>query len=659
MALHDASRRGGEPPPGGEVSAAAGDVAGGGLDLSAWLRAAAVPALHRRDRRDGRGAGQGGSHFAVTAGGVFVLEAGAWRWWQDAAGIRVEGAAAALAALLAHTEEVEEALAPVGLAPGEIRPVLVSPHAGDGVIEVGRAWLVGTGRLVEVLHARGSRLEAATQASVLERLAEVFWVPGADRRPQATSGAPAVAVSATAWRPRRLELNDLAAGGPVDDWMTTLHADQMQAVRRLQRGPALLRGGLGTGKTVVALHRAAYLAERHPGRVLVTTPVRALVGVLASQYRRLSPTTTERVEFATFHGLALRVLAERGIVCNVDPFGLDAAFRRAWDRLGGSGLGAWAPPEYWREEIGTVIKGRGIDRFDGYLRAPRPGRAVPLSGTRRRDVWELHLAFAEELARRELSDWYDVVRLARDALRERRPSPGYRSVIADEIGELPLIGIQLLHALVGDRPDGLLLVGECGCASELGPTGIKDAGVDVGGRSTVMRHQYRNAGLLLQAAVATVPAPGDEPELPFIVPDPSAQRDGKPVRHDVAPDRTLHDRHLIARLRSDLEDGVPAGDVAVLCHTDRAAMRYRRLLLREGLPVSGLERGPGSERAVKVGTVTAAQGQQFATVYLPAGEPLRALRAAEHSGEERRLRLTAMTAARDRLWVGTLDPAPA
>ncbi|MHB1928498.1 MAG: DEAD/DEAH box helicase, partial [Acidimicrobiales bacterium] len=460
------------------------------------------------------------------------------------------------------------------------------------------------------------------------------------------------------WPARPLDLTDVAAGGPVESWMTGLHADQVRAVRRSHRGPALIRGASGTGKTVVALHRAAYLAERDPGRVLVTTPVRALVGVLASQYRRLSPTTTARVEFATFLGFALRVLADRGVACNVDPFGLDAAFRRAWDRLGGSGLGAWAPPEYWREEIGTVIKGRGLERFDQYLRAPRPGRTVPLTGTRRRDVWELHLAYTEELGRRDLQDWYDVVRLARDCIRQRPPSPPYRAVVADEIGDLPLTGLQVLHAVVGDRTDGLLLVGDCTATSELGPAGLRDAGVDVGGRSTVMRNVYRETGRLLEAAVAVVPAPDDEPEMPFVVAGNVTEPDGKPVRHDVAPDRGSHDRRLLARLREDLAGGVAAGDVAVLCHTDRAAVRYRHILLREGVPVAGLDRQPTTEDAVKVGTVAAALGRQFAAVYLPAGEPLRAVRSSDQARDERQLRFAAMTTARDRLWVGTLDPPP-
>ena len=627
------------------------------VQLDVLLRAAAVPTLHRRlgcsaapSRRR-----SSGSHMAVTSGGVWVIEQAAWHWLPERRGAAVvEGLDAAVAALVRHTGEVEEALAPLGLAPGEIRPLLVSEEGGGTVVELGRVWLVGTDRLVEVLHARGARLEAATQATVLEHLAEVFCTPAAGSHPAEASPATVADAPAGAWAPRPLDLTSVAAGGPVEPWMTGLHADQMRAVRRCHRGPALVRGAPGTGKTVVALHRAAYLAERHPGRVLVTTPVRALVGVLASQYRRLSPTTTGRVEFATFHGFALRVLAGSGIACNVDPFGLDAAFRRAWDRLGGSGLGAWAPPGYWRDEIGTVIKGRGIERFDQYLQAQRPGRTVPLSSARRRGVWQLHLAYTDELARRDLQDWYDVVRLARDCVRERPPAPPYRAVIADEIGELPVTGLQLLHALVRDRSDGLLLVGDCAATSELGAVRLEEAGVDVAGRSTVMRNVYRDNRRLLEAAVAVVPAPDEEPEVPLAVAGDGPVRDGKPVRHDVAPDRETHDRRLLLRLREDLAEG--AADLAVLCHTDRAAEHYRRLLRSEGLPVASLGRGPVPGDVLEVGTVSAARDRDFAAVYLPAGEPLRAVRDPDQVRYERQLRFAAMTAARDRLWVGTLDP---
>ncbi|HET9071647.1 MAG TPA: UvrD-helicase domain-containing protein [Acidimicrobiales bacterium] len=635
------------------------------VDIAGILRTAGVAAVHRRrppvpEPPRLAGGRSKGLHLAVTDGGVFVIEACPWRWRRsDRGALELVDADAAVAELARDADAVEEALAATGLSPNEIRPVLISGYAEGAVFTYGRVWLAGPERLDELIHAPGQRLSAPLQATAIERLATVYAGDPATgtEPPPAPDHYP---LEAGQWSPKPLLVASVATEGRLEPWMQRLHPDQMQAVRRSHRGPALVRGASGTGKTVVAVHRAAYLAERLPGRILVTTPVRAFVGVLASQYRRLSPTTLGRVEFATLHGFALRVLADRGIACNVDGPSLESAFQRAWTRVGGLGLGAWAPPEYWWEEILTVIKGRGLDGFDQYLRAARPGRSVPLPGPRRRDLWELHLAYAEELARRDLQDWYDVVLLARDSLRKEPLEPGYRAVIADEIGDVPLTGLQLLHLLVGDRTDGLLLVGDAAPSNGPGPVALREAGIDVGGRSTVMRTVYRDPGRLLEAAVAVVGVPEmDEPELPFVVPEPHSDRDGKPVRHDVAVDRAAHDCRLLSRLRDDIADGVPRGEIAVLCPSARSVTHYRRLLVQEGLPVAELGRSSSvSDGAIKIGTISSAADRAFTAVFLPAGDPLRAVQGPDQLKRARTERFLAMTAAQERLWVGTVDPQP-
>jgi len=59
---------------------------------------------------------------------------------------------------------------------------------------------------------------------------------------------------------------------PWEKWTVFLHPDQREMVERDYTGPARVSGSAGTGKTIVALHRAAHLARTHPdARVLLTT----------------------------------------------------------------------------------------------------------------------------------------------------------------------------------------------------------------------------------------------------------------------------------------------------------------------------------------------------------------------------------------------------
>jgi hypothetical protein len=75
---------------------------------------------------------------------------------------------------------------------------------------------------------------------------------------------------------------------PWDKWTIFLHPDQRQLVERKFNGPARVAGAAGTGKTVVALHRTAQVAQENPdARVLLTTFSDTLAHALHSTLKRL------------------------------------------------------------------------------------------------------------------------------------------------------------------------------------------------------------------------------------------------------------------------------------------------------------------------------------------------------------------------------------
>ena len=75
---------------------------------------------------------------------------------------------------------------------------------------------------------------------------------------------------------------------PWEQWTVFLHPAQRQLVERDYNGPARVSGSAGTGKTIVALHRAVFLARTHPEpRVLLTTFSDTLANALRTKLRRL------------------------------------------------------------------------------------------------------------------------------------------------------------------------------------------------------------------------------------------------------------------------------------------------------------------------------------------------------------------------------------
>ncbi len=335
------------------------------------------------------------------------------------------------------------------------------------------------------------------------------------------------------------ELERLLAA-PIEEWMIFLHPDQRTLVDRRFAGPARVSGSAGTGKTVVALHRAAVLAKRFrassapagPPPVLFTTFIKNLPSVFENLYRRLPTVVDGAVEFINVDKLAARFCAESAAPSALNSDAVKAAFDDAWAAVvlpGTPLLRAGLTRGYLREEVTAVLKGRGIDTLDEYRHVERTGRRTGFTAAMREQSWALREAWDERLAERGVEDFPDVVRRARDLARERS-EPRYEAAIVDESQDLTLVGLQFIQALVNgqgfDGQDGLFLVGDH--AQKIYPGGftLVQAGVDVRGRSAVLRVNYRNTRPIIDVAMACA---GSEP-----VDDDEG---GRRARADAAHDR--------------------------------------------------------------------------------------------------------------------------
>lgn len=93
-------------------------------------------------------------------------------------------------------------------------------------------------------------------------------------------------------------------------------------------------GLTGTGKTVVGIQRAAYLAHASTGRILFATYIGTLPKVLASLVERHAPELVDRVYFVGVHQFATRLLKQRGIRFRVEDREARLTFDDTWNAIG-------------------------------------------------------------------------------------------------------------------------------------------------------------------------------------------------------------------------------------------------------------------------------------------------------------------------------------
>jgi hypothetical protein len=458
---------------------------------------------------------------------------------------------------------------------------------------------------------------------------------------------------------------------PIEDWMVFLHPDQAKLTQRPFSGPARVRGAAGTGKTVVALHRARHLADIYGGRVLFTTFVRNLSEVYGRLFERLAPEDADSVEFRNLHSWAYNFVKRAGNPFRIDTNQINEAFWEAWRRttrrepfLDVAGL----DPSYYLQEIDWVIKGRGLERLDQYLQLTRSGRGTPLPELHRRHVWELFEEYQRQLARRDIVDFNDLLIRALALVDSGRLRERYAAVVIDEAQDLTEVGIRLAHAIAGgDTRDGLFLVGDGQQSVYPGGFSLGSIGIDIRGRSHVLRVNYRNTRQILNVANGVVY------ERPFDDLDDalsSGTRDVTVLRDGVAPvvegfdSNDDHDEALVLAIQHAIEDpGVGPGDVAVLVSTNRLVDEYTKLIAGLGLATQKLQRYDGtSNDLIKVGTYQRAKGLEFKQVFLPRLDPDGIGETQRHHEDDqthaerldllRRQLFVAMTRARDALWGG-------
>lgn len=472
------------------------------------------------------------------------------------------------------------------------------------------------------------------------------------------------------------EVRRLAAA-PVEDWMIYLHPDQRSLVDRHFNSPARVRGSAGTGKTVVALHRAAALAKRFTHDqwppVLFTTHVKSLSRVLCNLYRRLPTSVPGAVEFINVDKLARQVCVESGFTPNVDRHMVESAFARTYREIvrKGSPLHrAGLTRKYLRDEVGAVIKGRGIDSLPEYLEIKRTGRRVPFSAAMRRQTWELRTGWDRRLHHAGVVDFPDVIRRARD-FAYNRPEPMYRSAIVDEAQDLTLVGFQLVLALLQGSsgeipPDGLFIVGDG--AQKIYPGGytLAQAGVDIHGNSTILRVNYRNPHHVIETAMACA---GSEPVNDLGERYKRQDVDRETQRTGEKP-KLVKANHLQAQITfvaqrieqlCDTSSASP-GDIGVFAPTNHIVKVAKANFGSWGIHCQDLYDFNGRpNRKVKLGTFHLAKGLEFKVVFLLGlsassfpSPRTRGQSQAEHA-ERTALQISglyvAMTRARDALYI--------
>lgn len=280
---------------------------------------------------------------------------------------------------------------------------------------------------------------------------------------------------------------------PWDKWTVFLHPAQRDAVERDYSGPARISGTAGTGKTIVALHRAAFLARTNPeSRVLLTTFSEALANALRMNLRRLignEPRLGERLEVHAIDAVARRLyelnlgrprLASREAVRGL----LDSAARDV-------GAGKFSN-HFLATEWEEVVDAWQLDSWEAYRDVARLGRKTRLPEKQRQTLWAVFERARHALDAEGLVTGAGLFSALAGHLSAARHPP-FDFVVVDEAQDVSVAQLRFLAALGGARPNGLFFTGDLGQRIFQQPFSWRALGVEIRGRSKTLRINYRTS----------------------------------------------------------------------------------------------------------------------------------------------------------------------
>ena len=506
------------------------------------------------------------------------------------------------------------------------------------------------------------------------------------------------------WLESDEDLRRAIEGLSFAEWQLFLHPQQRALVERRANGPMRVSGGAGTGKTVIAVHRAVELAKRDKAdgqepRILLTTYTRNLADDLRRQIAQLEPRLpfTEKlsepgVMVSGLDRVARMILQQAGarispIAQEVigQPRGRVLTYPRenVWQEvltlMGDELPERLRSADFLESEYELIVLPQRVTTLKQYLRVRRPGRGVALDRSKRATVWKAIERYRDRSADLGVTSFDEQLALAAAWLDQEAalgtPRP-FRHVLVDEAQDLTPAHLQLLRALVEPGPDDLFLAEDSHQRIYGKKITLSHYGIQVRGRSRRLTRNYRTTRQNLDVA--------------FGILDPGTYEDmeGQAEEHHYVSPRSgpepllLHATDRADELSKaaelltvwleqdrDSEDSAPES-IAILVRD-----RYQRDAVVNGLAQHGVEMRAVDREAAGRGrpvvmTMHRAKGLEFRKVLLfdvsknAIPRPLRDQQYsdADHDDallRERSLLYVAATRARDQLaisWSGEASP---
>lgn len=458
---------------------------------------------------------------------------------------------------------------------------------------------------------------------------------------------------------------------PWERWTIFLHPKQREVVEKTFHGPARVSGTAGTGKTIVALHRTVFLANKYPdARILLTTFSETLAQVLKNKLNLLiqpQPMLSERIEVHALDSLAEYLygihFGKANLLSEKDLTSYLLAARATKST-------AEMSFHFLLTEWTQVVDAWQLRSWEAYRDVLRQGRKTRLPENKRQQVWKIFSALLTQLEREQVQSAASMFHRLTEKL-DTLARPPYDIAVVDEAQDIGVQQLRFLAKLAAQKEDGLFFAGDLGQRIFQQPFSWKSQGVNIRGRSFTLRINYRTshqirlkADHLLDSKITDVDGNTED------------RRNAISVFNGPPPEIIRCDSFgeeigiVSSWLQQKVANGIQPQEIGLFVRSEAELDRALEAVADTGLPYMVLDPShPSSGNKVSVSTMHLAKGLEFRVVAIMAcdDEVIPSMeRIATVSDEaeleevyhtERHLLYVACTRARDHLLITSGDEA--
>lgn len=412
---------------------------------------------------------------------------------------------------------------------------------------------------------------------------------------------------------------------PLEKWRVFLHPTQRKIVQKEYSGSARVLGGAGTGKTVVAMHRAKHLASKCEGqqRILMTTFTANLAADIRENLRKICTLEElRRIEVIHLDAWVNQFLRESGFSAQI---GYDDVINPLWERavlLANIDL----PYEttFYEEEWNRIVIAQEALTLEKYVKATRNGRGTRLDRKKRMQVWKVFENYQNLMKENQIRDintaMYESTKLLQSAGRK----PRYASIIIDEGQDFSDNAYRLIRALAGEEhPNDIFIVGDSHQRIYRNYPTLSKCGINVRGRSSILKINYRTTEEIRKHAFALLNGISfDDLDEDLDLGDKcqSLTHGEKPIVENFENANDEFD-FLLREVKKLKENGVSLTDICVVARTKKLVDDYIALFTRAGIRSYAIKRNKVDDRSfdgLRVATMHRVKGLEFKYVFIAA-----------------------------------------